>query len=642
MKKILLAVLLAPMLFSQDIDSLLDEYQETNNASLQKVDEKLGHLSIYSQADIQKMQYHKLGEILQELPHINYNLNRLGHASLSLAGTKTQLNGFIRFFINDQEISSLYTQSPFLNWGDIPLDFVESVEIYYGDSSFALGNETGIYFVRIYTKEAYKQNGGELILRYLSKGANAQSVMYADTLQNGWSYYAFANREELRDKRDYKDERLFNNEKREYLFFNIENERTDLQIGYAGVRKDSYMGLAFDVVPESGALESKNLFINTTHSFLEDKSLQAKFSVNQQERMYREENAEGLATIPIIDLENAAATIPKYFNEELRYRKLNAYLSKTFSTQNNQLFAALNFTQKKYKVLYRENTNLLGETFTPQRYNDFDKETAYSLLLQDDFFLRKDLSLIANFKLDKYERNGDLENTTETMFRIGSIYTPLDNLGFKAFYTRTYLPPTFYSVEFMNKDESTPDEKIKPQKYSLATLEGVYTLSNTKFSVIYSNVRIDDFLYMTPVGFIHVPYTVKVEGIVFDLKHQFNDAYELELSYFDNHISEIPNNAKSGGFVKMMGGYKAFSYFASLIYRESYSYMDVEADASYDLSLGLQYDYSKDITFNIKGENLLEKSTQTFYTDHSNSSYAEVFAFEDYEKRLSLSLRWKF
>ena len=52
------------------------------------MDEKLGHVFIYSQKDIQLMQYHKLNDILKELPLFNLNKNRYGFLTPSLSATK--------------------------------------------------------------------------------------------------------------------------------------------------------------------------------------------------------------------------------------------------------------------------------------------------------------------------------------------------------------------------------------------------------------------------------------------------------------------------------------------------------------------------------------------------------------------------
>ena len=155
------------------------------------MDEKLGHVFIYSQKDIQLMQYHKLNDILKELPLFNLNKNRYGFLTPSLSATKAMVSGFFRVFINDHEVSSIYNQSAAFVWGDLPLDFIDHLEIYYGESSFSYGSETGIYFIRLYTKKGIKENGYEINLNGLSTGSFLESLTNSKAFENGWSHLVY-------------------------------------------------------------------------------------------------------------------------------------------------------------------------------------------------------------------------------------------------------------------------------------------------------------------------------------------------------------------------------------------------------------------------------------------------------------------
>jgi iron complex outermembrane receptor protein len=53
-------------LFSQTLDSLLIQYEDTVDQSLKTVNEKLGHVVIYSQEELRLMQYNNLNDILKD------------------------------------------------------------------------------------------------------------------------------------------------------------------------------------------------------------------------------------------------------------------------------------------------------------------------------------------------------------------------------------------------------------------------------------------------------------------------------------------------------------------------------------------------------------------------------------------------
>lgn len=262
MKIIFLMALCVNLLLADSLDSLLQEYKTTSDNSLQTVNEKIGHVVIYSQKEIQLMHYIKLNDILKELPLFNINTNQFGLTNYSLTGSKTTTSGFFRFFINDHEISSGYDQSTSLSWGDLPLDFVDHVEIYYGESSFSFGNETGIYFVRIYTKSALKENSSEINSWITSKGSNAQSFTNSASFENGWSYLMFLNQEKVKQTTLYNTQKLNSNGTKHYGYMDVSNETTKINMGYTDVSKNNYAGLAFDATPDSGESLSKDFFIN--------------------------------------------------------------------------------------------------------------------------------------------------------------------------------------------------------------------------------------------------------------------------------------------------------------------------------------------------------------------------------------------
>jgi len=479
MRIFIVILLCVHSLLAHTLDSLLQEYKQTSDNSLQTVNEKLGHVIIYSQKEIRLMQYHKLNDILKELPMFNVNTNRFGLTSHSLTGSKTTTSGFFRFFINDHEISSTYDQSASLSWGDLPLDFVDHIEIYYGESSFSLGNDTGIYFVRIYTKSATKENGSELNALLSSNGSHSQSFTHSQSFENGWSYLLFFNHDRIIKTTDYNAQTLNANGEKKYFYLDANNERTRVNVGYTDTAKNNYAGLAFDAAPESGEITSKDFFIHYSHLFLEDKSLKTNFSVDINHRKYEEANAQGIALIPVLDFTNLGLTIPKAFYEDLRFVKTNAYVSKSFDTEDNSFLTALNVQNKTYHVSDRETINFANQTNVVGAYNNFDNETTSSLLFQDHYQLSDTLILTANAKFDRYERNGSFQDFSENLFRIGAIYTPFEHFGLKTFYTETALLPSFYTMDYANP--SAPD--LKSQQYRFYTIEAVFTMEESKFSV---------------------------------------------------------------------------------------------------------------------------------------------------------------
>jgi iron complex outermembrane receptor protein len=639
---ILIVILFAHLLHADTLTALLKDYEETSDNSLQTVDEKLGHVLIYSQKELKLMQHHKLSDVLKELPLLNLNRNRYGLTTPSLAGTKTTVSGFFRLFINDHEVSSVHTQSFALSWGEMPLDFVDHIEVYYGESSFSLGNETGIYFIRVYTKSAIKENATQLKSVFSDDNSFSQSLTHTESFENGWSYLLFLNQNELKNENTYKNQKLYNDTKNRYLYLDVSDETTKINIGYSDLKKDNYMGLSNDIVPTSGKIISSDYFIDLSKQLSRDKSLKIGASYHIFNREYEEKN-EKILLIPELQPGNTTV-IPKEYNENLKYTKASGYISKKFTHKNNNLLTSLYIKNKTQKLISRKTVNALNQEKIDKKFNDFTKETTYSLILEDDYKINNELMFIANAKFDKYDRDAYLDDSTEQMYRVGTIYTPFKNFGLKSFYTKTYLPPSFFNVDFA----STSNKNIKTQKYKIFTTEAVITTDKSKFGVTYHNVKIDDFIYFLNhpqvPGFINVDHQIKTRGLTFDYQYNFSNGNTIDLNYYKTYSSEKVNNSENGGFIKFMGSYSKLEYFTSLIYRNKYEYTPSSSNHvfvkdSFNLNMGTTYNYSKDLSFSLKGENLLDKSTESLFSDGSTSTN---FSMKDFDRTITLSAKWVF
>ena len=630
----LLFILLINIMHADTLNTLLEEYKETSDNSLQTIDEKIGHVLIYSQKEIRLMQHNKLSDILKELPLVNLNRNRYGLTNLSLAGTKTMVSGFFRLFINDHEVSTVQTQSFALSWGELPLDFVDHIEIYYGDSSFSLGNETGIYFIRVYTKSAIKENSTELKTVITDNNSFSQSLTHSESFENGWSYLLFLNQNKLDYKNKYKNETLKNDSNYRYLYLEAKNDTTTIDIGYSDIKKDTFMGMALDITSDNGELASKNYFLDISKYFLTDNSLKLGASYNIYDRTYQEDNEKKLF-IPTF----FGSNMPISIDEDLRFTKTSAYISKNFKINNNHLLTSFHIKNKTYKIIDRTTTNNFQVKTKDIKFNDFTQETIYSFLIENDYKINDTLMLIGNAKYDRYERDAHIDDSNEKMYRIGMIYSPYDNIGIKSFYGETYLPPSFFNADLASV--SNPD--MKTQQYTIFTAEGILTTERSKFGITYHHVQIKDFLYFlnnpSVPGFININHKIKTRGLIFDYEYNFENGNKIDLNYYTTRSSESINNSNDGGFFKYMGSINKIEYFASFIYRNEYKYNKVSVKDSYNINIGVAYNYTKDISFSLKGENLLDNSTELVYYDaFSNSD----FSLKDFDRTITLSVKWVF
>ncbi len=639
-KYFIIILLFVNIIYAETIDTLLKEYEINTDKSLKTVDEKLGHVTIYSQKDLKLMQYSTISDILKEFPISNSNKNKLGISNLSLSGTKTNVSGFFRFFINDHEVSSTYTQSS-MSWLNLPVDLVDHIEVYRGNSSFALGSDTGVFFIRIYTKEPLRENGSTITANIASHGSNSQSVMHADSLGDGWSYLAYFNMTKEKDNTTYKNEKLENDLQKRYFYFNVKKQNSHINFGYTDVKRDNYMGYSIDANPDSGEIKAKDYFFDYIQYFLKDKSLKIKLAYDFNQLQYSEKDSNGIEILPVIDITNPLNTSPREYYQDIEFKKYSGLLSKTFSSQNNNFVIGTTFQNKQYITKQNSIVNNLGIQSDVRNPNPFDEESIISLYIQDDYKFNDNFLFITNGKWDKFYRNGGLDDMNSEHYRIGTVYTPFENFGLKGFYTKSSLSPTFYNIDFADISDSN-SRNMKSQIYKYYSIEGVYANEKSRFSILYTDVNVENFIYYTPVGFQNIDdHIIKTENWVFDYTYTLSEKHKLQLNYYRTKLSENLTNSNKGGYLKFMGEVGKFDYFTSLIYKNGYQYKTVVVDDSYNLNLGVTYHFSKNLSSSLKGENLLNKSTQSLYKDGLFDTGTN-FALDDYQKEITLSMKWVF
>lgn len=633
--------LLNSIVFADNLDNLLEEYKLVSDLSNKTIDEKIGHLTVYTQQQLQQMQYNKLSDVLKELPILNLNSNIYGVENISIAGFNSPISTTTRIFINDHEVSSVHTMSPFLVWDSLPLDFINHIEIYAGDSSFSLGNEPGTTFVRVYTKSPLRENGNQLTISSSTNNENYFGVSHSEILENKWSFLVYAGNQQVSDSKNYKSSILHNDSNRKYLYSTIQKDNAKIDLAYAELHKDNFIGLSKDATPDEGDIKSKDFFVSYSNSYLHDNSLKTVFSIDVNQRDYMEENTQGIMLIPVIDqssISNFLNTIPTYYDEKLRFEKYDAYVSKAFTQKANEVILASSIKHKKY-ILNDRTTISATQTLEDEKFSEFDTETLFSFMIEDKYKINEHLHLIADAKLDKYKRNADLDNSVENLYKLGMIFMPNDNLGFKLFASQSYMSPTFYYVDLA----SPSIDNLESQKITYYSLENAYTYNSNKFDLILTNIHTEDMIYLAKDGFRNFDEEIEGNSIMFRYTYDIDLKNQFMFNVYTLNSNQTESNSSKGGVVKYMGSYEQFDYFTSMIYKEGYNYYsNFEVKRGFDLNAGTTYNYTKNLSFSLKGENLLDKSIKSLYIDRTNLTSPTPFSLVDDERAFLLSMKWLF
>lgn len=639
MKKVLLIFLLSFTIASSDsLENLLEEYKQSNENSLYTADEKLGLVKIYSKRDIEIMQYSSINDILKELPNNTLHTDQFGDQIITNDDLDTPLNGYFKYFLNDHEISDVNTQTISRAWGNMSLDFIDHIEVYQGESTFENGSNTGIYFIKIYTKKENKDNGSYIKLRAGINDFSSFSFNHLDKINDDWSYLLFVNQQITDMSKTFNNEEVKNKSKINYSYINLYSKKSNITLSASEVKKDAFIGYSNDIINNDSNMDHKHYFLDFSHKFLEDESLKISASIDYNRETNYQSNDEGLMVSPIIDFTNTTSillTTPKEFYDDIEFYKKHVYLSKDFKSENNKLLLGIDYKKNEYNVINRKSIDFFNITTNQESYQSFDEENIYSFLLQNDYKVNENLFLLANFKLDKYDRSNEIKDSNQKVYRIGSVANINKNIGVKAFYTKTYLMPTFNNYDFKSKYLS----HLEPTSYDIFTVQSVFAKDNSKLTLSYDKKNIKDLIYLSldDFGFINYESNIHTNSYTMEYSHILDKHKEVLFSFYDSN-SDLSGHNK-GAFVKLFGEVDKYTYFISLLYKDQGEQNNIKFNKAYDLSLGSSYNISKDISISFKAENILDKSTQSQFFNFSNTS---VITQDDYGKKIYFSLGIKF
>ena len=113
--------------------------------------ENSGIRTIYTRDELNRMQVHYLKDILKVLYPINYRENYFGVTDPYNPNTKVPfMSGSIKVYIDDQEILDGIYGSGLSVYGNMDIDFVDHIEIYFGIPTYQYSTEPAVMLIKLY------------------------------------------------------------------------------------------------------------------------------------------------------------------------------------------------------------------------------------------------------------------------------------------------------------------------------------------------------------------------------------------------------------------------------------------------------------------------------------------------------------
>ena len=628
------SLLLFSFSFSQQIEELFKEYKEASELYRKTRKESLGHLILFTREDLDRMQAYRLSDVLKAIRFFTLSSNRFGILTLNGYGDVSPIPRHIRLYINDHEVSSLHTGSPFLVWENFPLDSVDHIEIYYGIGAIELGNDPATLIIKVYTKEPEKENAST-IRTSVSSRKGYDGILYSGReLSSGLSYlFMISTGYDNRAEPVLNGQRLSRDGRYRFAFFGLYSDNASFELGYGFMRKDPFMGFALDNVAEKGYTRAEDLYAVLTVRPEGDPTMKLVLSVDNHRRKHYERSEGGLFIPVFMDYLNPLNN-PVSFYENTFFNKVELYASKEFTGERNKLLTAVSYKLYSSDVDSRYYEKLGGGIEIAGSVVPFDRQEVYSLIIEDKFSLNPKNLLIGGIKLDKYYRNGGFKDFDEFIARLGYISLLGKNLTLKGFVSRSYIPPYFYDTEISGRDLDTTKIPFS------ASVEAILKLGSSKLSAGGSYTKIRDMLIPDSQGILmNSPNPMEVKAFFLALESLLLEKHKLQAGYSLLLDPKQKLSPTYGGYFRLLSTLGSFDAFTELVYRGSFRFRGKRIREGYDLNAGVSYHLREGLLVKLKGENLLNDSSETPYYVPASS---QVVSYPFRDRTLYLTVEWVF
>jgi len=585
----------------EELAELIANYKAEAELSKVTRKESAGILEVFTRDDLEKMQAHTLTDVLNAIPGIYLSRGANNLTMFSTPSTATLPLTTTRLYINDHDMTSSSFGSAFIIWGEMPIEYIDHIEVYKATSSIEFGNENASFIVKLYTKTAARDTGSKITLLGDDLGSYEANIYTTKTLSSDLSYFFYINKDSIKRtvyhnlyegvNYDYKSNKRGSN-----IYGSLSYKKSLLEVGIYRKKNDSFIGIGTNKTPSGGDLKAKHNYIHLTHKAPYNIKLQLSYDDLDYTRTYLDRNGIRIANADPIDRYDLT------FEDEI----LSTIIEKKIETDKHTLLLGGFYKHKKFTAY--------GD------YQYFNQEGGFitaignsvnmtSLYIEENYYPLDSLHLVVSFKRDAFHYEKDVKSDVENIFKAGLI-TQQGKWKTKFLFNKTYVPLAFYQI--YNPDntpyKANPQLSTPQMKNLVASLE--YKTTKYRFEVGIAHAHTKNGVYYNPTstnGWKNATETLN--QTVFKTNYSYFFDLDNRILFDLTHGSNSKTTASpSTEFrIRSFNRYKMLDFYTALTYRNSYTAYDTLIDESYDLTAAIKYHYSPDLSFGLKGDNILNK-----------------------------------
>ncbi len=615
-----------------NIDYLLSQYAQKDDLSLQTKKESAGYLYIFTRADLDMMHVKSLYELVEKVPFIRYNENSAGLSDTNYSPYQNNVFSHIKIYINEKEMIAPFSGNGFQLLGQIDMGYIDHVEIYMGIPSFEIGTETSLTIIKLYTKKGDRENTSVFGTSFATRGTT-DTFVYKSESMDDFSYLFYLNSRNLNREPVYNNSYKLSKDKNSNdLYAEIENNNYRFELQCVNGYMNNFMGESWDITPSVNKTDFWYIYSGLYYSS-DDRTfkMSLNYAVNFSKNV---QHSDGhLGYIPI-------SVPPFYMIYDDMLLKLREDLSdidikKSIESEKNTLLIGLRGRYKKFVFKDR----ILGSVSMPK--NSYDTEYISSLYFDDKYYINEKSILTGSVKFDKYFESGSVRDYRAVSGRLGYIYNTKE-IGIKSFLFYGDITPTPYVLYYQNI--LSPND-IKKQKVISISSEITYRREENIFSFLIARNYYKDAIYFNGLEYKNLDDTPIYDTFSFRNTYNIKQFGKIEFNFWIALMDLGKNNKDRyrethGGYLSVFNSVGRFDFYNSLSFICNHG----SDDNGYNLNSTITYRYNKDISFYLKGENLLNDAIETTYYRYNPLTTVKTTLdnVNVFDRRVWLGLEYQF
>lgn len=616
---VFLWLLSSNMVYAENIDSILQEYNQKNDLSQKTIDENKGHLILFTREKLEKMHAKTLKDVFKTTPMIYYHENRYALPDPLTSGAfEAYRSNFVRLYVDGVEITQGWMGSGLMLYGDVNIDFVDHIEFYYMTPSFETTVEPAYLTVFLYSKDPKRDAGGKLDLVQGSRGYNSQSLSYGEQKEDFSYMVNFSHTDAVRETIDNGTSRPLSRDfERTQLFSYIKTEDQIFHLQVMKKNTDSLAGMSWDATPLESGIDYLNVHIDYGIDLSEHWRAQFVYEWLKTDMEQADE----------FPLAWADALGSNTFDGKYKNSTYTAELTYTETIKDHRLTAGIKGRLKKLDSFENNGQDSLITPFTEERVG--------SLFFQDQYSLSAQELLTFGVSYNHIGRNGGAGDDSLWQLRLGYLYSS-ENWSYKAYLFRN----EFALEPLVRYLDLSSYQNVDAQTTIGITQEFSYSDKKQRIRLILQAMQDEDSLIQDRANMLG--NDTKYFTSVLNYDYSFNADNQMNLQLYYAHYRDIFNLDKLedvSGYFSFTNSHEDIDFYNGVVWHTN----SVNWTNYFDLTSSISWNVNEDLTLTLKGDNLLNKAKKTSqYTINPVNGGIGALEISPIDQRVMIELEYMF